>query len=51
MMKCEGIKGIGPGVFKNVAQEILWSALHSLLMTYFTETEVQIEELLKCGDA
>jgi len=51
MMNCEGYKGIGRSIFKNVAQEILWSALHSLLMTNVTETEVQIEELLKCGDA
>ena len=38
-------------MFKYVSQEFLWSALHSLLMTNVTETEVQIEGLLKCGDA
>jgi hypothetical protein len=34
-----------PQKIKNVAQELLWSGFHSLLMKNVNETEVKIEEL------
>jgi hypothetical protein len=42
---CKRCKEIGPSIFKNVAQELLWSAFHFLLMKNVNETEVEIKEL------